>query len=64
MGFTLVGEIGDDDVKNEIGERAAKKANGWNGYDSGSICPFSNPITEVASGDESDNESDDHLEHT
>ena len=62
--FTLVDEIGNNDVENEIGEGAAKKTKCWNGYDSRSICPFSNPIAEVASGDKSDNKSNDHLEHT
>jgi hypothetical protein len=63
MVFTLVDEMGDDDVKNEIGEGAAKKADGWDGYDSGSIGPFCDPIAEVASGGVADDEGDEDLEH-
>ena len=59
--FALIDEIGNNDAGNEIGE-AAKKTDGWNGYDSRSIGPFSNPLP-VASGDHSDHESHDHLKH-
>ena len=61
--FALIDEIGNNDVENEIGEGATKKTDGWNGYDSWPIGPFSNPISEVAPGDDSDHESNDHLDH-
>ena len=43
--FALINEIGNNDVENEIGKCATKKTDGWNGYYSWSIGPFSDPIS-------------------